>query len=169
MVAGQKNNTKESEQKGQRLIAELRKAPQECNTTLCLRLIAAGASLNTRTEYGDTALLLAAAYGHTDLALALLEKGADTDMQNEKGNTALTYAAWYGRTDITHAILAQGADAGLKTKKGQTAWDLAAENGHHDLAQAIRTHHIRKTFTAAAKKGTKQPRKIIRRKMGAAP
>ena len=157
------------QEKGQRLIDELNKSYQSCDAALCLQLINDGAALNAQGKYGGTALIWAAYNSSIDITHALLEKGADTDMQNEKGNTALTYAAWYGRTDITHALLEKGADAGLKTKKGQTAWDLAAENGHHDLAQAIRTHHIRKTFTAAAKKGTKQPRKIIRRKMGAAP
>ena len=190
------------QEKGQRLIAELNKSPGECDTALCLRLIANGvapnaqdndgytalmrtawrghtaiartllengAAVDTQTKHGETALILAALSGHTDIVHALLEKGAAIDTQTKHGENALTLAAWYGYTNITHALLEKGADTGLRTEGNKTAWELAKEMDHHDLAKVIHDHHIRKTFTAAAKKGTKQPRKIIRRKMRAAP
>ncbi|MDD9900527.1 MAG: ankyrin repeat domain-containing protein [Alphaproteobacteria bacterium] len=157
------------QEKGQRLIAELNKSPGECDTALCLRLIANGVAPNAQDNDGYTALMRTAWRGHTAIARTLLENGAAVDTQTKHGENALTLAAWYGYTNITHALLEKGADTGLRTEGNKTAWELAKEMDHHDLAKVIHDHHIRKTFTAAAKKGTKQPRKIIRRKMRAAP
>ena len=45
--------------------------------------------INAVDEYGNTALILAAANGQEGIATALIEKGADLDKQDNNGKTAL--------------------------------------------------------------------------------
>ena len=159
-----------SQQKGRHLIAELKKSPPDCDTTLCLQLINDGAALNAQDRDGDTALIRAVEYRYTDIVQVLLDKGAAMNTQDKYSFTALIWAAECGHTDIVRILIDKGADAGLKTDNGKTAWDTATERGHHHIAKTIRDHQIRKTFTAAAAAGTAKPRKIRRqRKRGAQP
>ena len=56
--------------------------------------------INARDDYGDTALMLAARYGHKEIAQALLDKGANPDAQDKGGYTALMLAAHKGHKEI---------------------------------------------------------------------
>jgi hypothetical protein len=50
-------------------------------------LIAAGATVDAKCEYGTTALHMAASWGHLDMAKCLIEHGADPAVQDGEGLT----------------------------------------------------------------------------------
>ena len=49
------------------------------------RLLRAGVDVNARNEYGYTALIVAASYGHPAVVEVLLEKGANGHAKDESG------------------------------------------------------------------------------------
>ena len=91
-------------------------------------LLAQGADLNIKGEYGNTALIWAARNGHRGIVRALLAQGADLKIKGEYGHTALTLAAQHGHVAIVEALLAQGADPDARNNNGHTALMCAA---HH--------------------------------------
>ena len=52
-------------------------------------LLQSGADVNTRSDSGDTALIMAAAGGHDQCVRALLRTGANVNVRNEEKETAL--------------------------------------------------------------------------------
>jgi ankyrin repeat protein len=51
-----------------------------------------GADLNHQSSWGNTALILASMWGHTEVVRFLLSKGANTSLKNKDGNSALEEA-----------------------------------------------------------------------------
>ena len=72
-------------------------------------LIAAGADVNAKNNYGFTALMEAALMGHTEIAKALIAAGADVNAKSNRGETALMDAASMGHTEIVKILKAAGA------------------------------------------------------------
>ena len=60
---------------------------------VCGALVAAGVNRETKTKYGNTALMVACNRGHYECARTLLEGGCKTDPTNLNGDTALTMAS----------------------------------------------------------------------------
>jgi len=67
---------------------------QRGNLEKVKELIEKGASVNEMDGKGQTALMWAAIYGHTEISQMLIEKGADLNVRDVDGNTALMYVAW---------------------------------------------------------------------------
>ena len=70
---------------------KLIRAAQRGDSDECRSLIAAGAELDIRDNYGDTAISRAAANGHTEVVRILAEAGADLNNRDNSGRTALYY------------------------------------------------------------------------------
>ena len=60
------------------------------------------------SAHGQTALMFASYYGHTELARLLLTNGADVNADFE-GDTALTWAKQKGHAEIVNLLIASGA------------------------------------------------------------
>ena len=73
------------------------------------RLIAAGADVNAKNNYGETALMWAARNNDTDMAELLLAAGADVSATDHYGWTALKWAEWKEADDIAELLKAAGA------------------------------------------------------------
>lgn len=80
-------------------------------------LLARGADVHTRDEYGQTPLHRAAAYGHLELVRLLLDRGADVDAWTDGGSTPLhkvvqlSFASSIeARLAVARALLDAGAD-----------------------------------------------------------
>lgn len=73
-------------------------------------LLQAGASVNSRDQYGNTLLHLAAMRGHMKSVQLLLDRGAKLNARNKYGNTCLHLAALNGHTDMVLFLV----DKGLK-------------------------------------------------------
>lgn len=84
-------------------------------------LLEAGADVNTKNRYQETALTLAAAEGHTQVVSVLLDWGAEVNLVNEFGDTPLLDAAWGEHEDTLRLLLAKGADPNVPNGIGHTA------------------------------------------------
>ncbi len=78
----------------------------------------AGASANSTTHHGVTALHVAAGVGDEAAALLLLERGADPNCADEGGATPLHHACDQMQAGIVRALVGRGADASRATPHG---------------------------------------------------
>lgn len=73
-------------------------------------LLAKGVDVNSKTEYGATALSYASDKGHTAVVKLLLENGADANARDTfYGATPITWASMKGHSDIVKLLLDKGA------------------------------------------------------------
>ena len=79
-------------------------------------LLKRGASVDLQSSLGRTALMSAAAQGHSSVLLLLLERLANPDLQDIDGHTALMEAAGNGQEACVQALLRAGANTELRTK-----------------------------------------------------
>jgi uncharacterized protein len=110
----------------------------------CLRrLLTAGAEINARDRYGQTALMIAARGGKSSVVHLLLENGAALDYTAKYGLSALMLAVIGGHIDIVRALVEAGADltirgTGAPGFAAKTALDLATAQSRFDLAELLR-------------------------------
>src|SRR5215510_3477042 len=88
---------------------QLWKAAQNGDLAGVEAALAAGAPVNARAEYGDSALNLAAEYGHLDVVLRLLALGADIENVGGADKTPLMCAAFAGQVQVVRKLLDHGA------------------------------------------------------------
>jgi len=87
-------------------LAAARKGDAEAVKTL----LAKGVDVNSKTEYGATALSYASDKGHTAVVKLLLENGADANARDTfYGATPITWAAMKGHAEIVRLLLDKGA------------------------------------------------------------
>lgn len=105
-------------------------------------LVEAGADIDYQDDQGETALHVAARFGHTECAKILLEEhdSQQADMEvaeNSFGWTPLFIACVDGHIDIVRILIA--ANAGLEglDTSGWTAKEHAALRGHMDIAEVL--------------------------------
>jgi len=103
-------------------------------------LLAAGASVEARDRFANTALVLAAAAGQDEAIALLLDAGARIDHRNLAGSSALLRAAMDNRRRTAVLLLERGADANLANGKQLTALHAAAYNGNDKLVAALLAH-----------------------------
>ena len=93
---------------------------------------------NFQNHYGDSALILAAWYGHLDIAKLLLDVNADVDIANCDGNTALNCAAYRGHHQMVELLLIEGSEVDVQDNvTGKTALIKAAYGGHTKVVQML--------------------------------
>ena len=95
-----------------------------------LTLIQSGVNVNTRDEYGYTALMWATISGHSACIHVLIEAGTDVNAHTNNGWTALILAAVYGHSACIHILIEAGAYVNAHTRIGTTALMEAACKGH---------------------------------------
>lgn len=108
-------------------------------------LVKAGININWQDETGETALHIAARFGHLDCAKILLEGFTDHKAELELTEksfawTPLHIAAVDGHPDIAKLLLEAGAQAGTMDSFGWTAKEHAALRGHMDIATLLLPH-----------------------------
>jgi ankyrin repeat protein len=90
-------------------------------------LLDAGANINARTKYGETALSLAAQGGHLEVVRLLLSKGADANSRSE----ALRSVAMSGYLEIARVLLKAGADVNYGDSQIRTTPLMWASKGNN--------------------------------------
>lgn len=100
-------------------------------------LTAGGNDPNAQGHDGGTALMLAAANGHTDVVKLLLQGGAQPNLKDGLGQTALFYAVGFGFPEVARALLDGGADPNVTSTRGVTPLKLAQSKAHVDLMRML--------------------------------
>ena len=95
------------------------------NSTVTLRLLAAGANVPQGCEGADSVVSLATQDSSVEVIAALLARGAAANCQDAHGETALHWAAMNGEADRVALLLRNGADPHLRNNHGKTAMDVA--------------------------------------------
>lgn len=109
---------------------------------------------NKRSDYGGTALMVAAAGGHTDVIEVLLSKGADLELVDETGHSALMQAAARDAERVVQLLLGKGVDLNKKNTRGMRALDIAKSNGHTTVAALLEQAELSRGDTIAAATST---------------
>lgn len=105
-------------------------------------LVEAGAELDYKDDQAETALHIAARFGHTECARALLDGNSKQKASTEitesfYGWTPLHVACVDGRLGIVELLVASGADIEKCDDSGWTAKEHAALRGHMDIARIL--------------------------------
>ena len=79
-------------------------------------LLGRGADVNESTSGGQTALILAVIFGHTNIVRLLVRAGADPQLRDNLGLNAIEWAKRRGLTEALD-ILSNGAESGVVRKK----------------------------------------------------
>ncbi|XP_049944338.1 ankyrin repeat domain-containing protein 65-like [Schistocerca serialis cubense] len=122
-----------AEERGRKLV----QAAEEGEVGELRALIAAGANVGTRGQWGWTALHWAADRGDAEAARLLVEAGAAVDARDVSGYTPLHYASVHGRAEVAAQLLDAGADRWATTGGGETALHLARRYKHRRLVKML--------------------------------
>lgn len=97
-------------------------------------------NLDLKDPRGLTALMLAAANGHTLGAQFLIDRGANLDATDLRGWTAATHAAFNGQDRCLRLLAECGADLDARDFLGTTAAMRAALGGHEACLRVLADH-----------------------------
>jgi ankyrin repeat protein len=97
----------------------------------------AGMDSETADDQGKTALILAAAAGHTATVKTLLASGADAKNTDKQGKSALIWAAEGDHIPAVQALLTNGADVNHTANDGLTALAVAKNKGDAELVALL--------------------------------
>lgn len=109
-------------------------AAREGNGRVVDVLLAAGARVDARNGFGDTALMMAALNGHLDIAKRLRARGASLE---GSGWTPLIYAATGGHEAMVTWLLAEGARIDAVSPNGTTALMMAVREQKRGTAELL--------------------------------
>jgi hypothetical protein len=118
-------------------VSALAVAVNQGNRELVAELLRAGAKVNLRLAYRQTALMRIGQNTTGDIVRALLLAGAKVNLRDEDGNTALMTAAAYAPTEVVELLLKAGARADARAKNGETPLMYAARAGATENARAL--------------------------------
>ncbi len=104
------------------------------------KLIAEGADVDERNNYGWTALMHAGRIGSLEFTELLLDHGADVNAQDETGRTALLKASFAGHTDVVSELLARGANVNLTDEMGRSALHWSVTRGRQEVVKLLLAH-----------------------------
>jgi ankyrin repeat protein len=93
------------------------------------KFLAAGFSIDSRDESGDSALHAAASAGAKNAADFLMDRGLAVDLKGSAGHTPLMAAVLGSQTAMVRWLLQQGADPRAKDKEGFMPIMLAVREG----------------------------------------
>ena len=106
--------------------------------------------LNSKDEYGATALMWACFNGHKDVVKLLLDSNIELNARSDYGDTALMWACQNGHKDVVQLLLDYSdsnmddfldwgyiIDVNATNNYGWTAFMAACCNGHNDVVQLL--------------------------------
>lgn len=136
--------------------AEMRRAISKSSAVLAIAtkanskaivqmLVEAGVDINWQDKTGETALHIAARFGHDECARVLLEgtaeQKADIELaENSFAWTPLHIAAVDGHLSVAQLLVEAGADVDKLDSSGWTAKEHAALRGHLPIAHLLAAH-----------------------------
>ena len=123
------------------MTAEWKKATEAGDVARVDALLEAGADIDARDQYGQTALMNAARRGDAPLVRLLTGRGATLDHTAKFGLTALMLAVINNHTEVVRLLVAAGADttiAGTHPGFARAPADYARAAGRDDIAALLR-------------------------------
>jgi hypothetical protein len=106
------------------------------------RLVAAGASLESKNAAGETPLLLAVRNDHLATATFLIDSGSNINAQADNKDSPWLLAGALGRTEILRHMIPKGPDFSLRNRFGGNALIPACERAHVDTVKLLLTTRI---------------------------
>ncbi|CAG8976382.1 hypothetical protein HYALB_00006155 [Hymenoscyphus albidus] len=103
-------------------------------------LVDKGASLDTKTQDGQTIIYIAAWRNHLEVVEYLFSKKEvqnQIDTQDALGQTPLLRAISYGDLSMVECLLDHGADTGCMNEDGENAISMSASKGFEDIFAAL--------------------------------
>jgi Tfp pilus assembly protein PilF len=100
-------------------------------------LMKLGVPLDTRDNYGDSGLTLAAHDGNLRSVLLLIGYGANVEVAHLSGQTAVSQAASQGHPGVVKALVARGAKVNSRDRDGRTPLYFAAQNGNKEMVNTL--------------------------------
>lgn len=98
----------------------------------------AGADVNKKDNYGNTALILATQeHCYKESIKELVRAGADVNLANDCGKTALHCALKRGAQDVARYLIKKGADYNRADNDGVTPVQIAAEKGYDAVLELM--------------------------------
>ncbi|KAL2192417.1 Glycerophosphoryl diester phosphodiesterase family-domain-containing protein [Corynascus similis CBS 632.67] len=157
--------------------AEMRRAISKSSAVLAIAtkanfkpivemLVEAGVDINWQDKAGETALHIAARFGHDECAKVLLkgtsEQKADLELvENSFAWTPLHIAAVDGHLSVAQLLVDAGANVDKTDSSGWTAKEHAALRGHLPIARLLAAHSRGEddsgTSSSDDEKGTTEP------------
>lgn len=105
-------------------------------------LLAAGASVHSRSDPGEwTAIHYAALSGSPSAITLCLSHGAEVNEQTQQKQTPLHHACRRGAEDATKLLLEKGADAEALDDRGWMPVHVAAAGGHERVVRFLLRYH----------------------------
>lgn len=117
--------------------------------TIAKRILSQGVVIDSTTDMGWTALMLAAMRRHPDVVRLLLDHGANSEIHDAKSATALLYAATGGQEesggdyDCLRALIEHGANVNSRDARGWTPLMGAAFYGDIRSVRTLLEHGAR--------------------------
>ncbi|XP_063956306.1 death-associated protein kinase 1-like isoform X1 [Lytechinus pictus] len=90
-----------------------------------------------KNKHGETALHLAAGYGHVDIIRYLQDKGATIDVADKHGDNAVYWAARQGQIAAMSFLKDQGCRLDAQNKTGETPLHVAGRYGQGEAVQYL--------------------------------
>ncbi|KAL5964290.1 Ankyrin-3, partial [Taenia solium] len=95
------------------------------------------ATIDAKTNRGNTALHIASLAGRSEIVRLLVERGADVNAKSQNGFTPLYMAAQENHADIVEYLLDNGADQALATDDGFTPLAVALQLCHDAVVSLL--------------------------------
>ena len=138
MIASEKGHSETVKVLDEKIVLSLLAAATEGKGEEVKELLEAGADVNAKDIWGNTALMGATKEGHEDIVQLLLDRGADVNSIAGENETALWIAAAYGHPQIARILLGHGAEVNARTRGGSTALAVAQENDFTEIVALLR-------------------------------
>ena len=101
-------------------------------------LLARGDDVNTRDDWGATALHWAAVTSEEGIVRTLIEEGADVNAKTGDGSRPLHWAAFLGEPVIVELLLEAGADPSVRNQKRETPLDTVRAPWSEEMAGIVK-------------------------------
>jgi len=146
-----------------------------------VRCLNAGSSIEQRSMWNNTPLIVACHYGHQAVAMELLKRGANPVAVNEQGCTPLLFSCVEGLTEVVNLLLQSQAvlDGGLEPSAAtvysrrldhsapRTPLTAAAENGFLDCVQRLLERNVKPSPEALLVAAAQGEVEVVRTLLGA--
>lgn len=101
-------------------------------------MIDRGMNVDTKTDGGVTALMVAASNGQVKVVKLLIERGADVNVMNKRGVTPLMAAAMGGSLETVKVLLARNADPNAKDNEGDSVLIWSTRGGNKEVTELLK-------------------------------